>query len=74
MGWEAGVPSSKRIVEDMLRIPNYSILKQFKARGVLCLDAALAEVDMMKESIVGVTWVVNNVGKITKTDLFIQML
>eukprot|EP00957_Ditylum_brightwellii_P173022 13172570-Ditylum_brightwellii.AAC.1 len=33
LGWEAGVPSSKRIVEDMMRIPQYSIIKHFNARG-----------------------------------------
>eukprot|EP00957_Ditylum_brightwellii_P118180 9013913-Ditylum_brightwellii.AAC.1 len=33
MGWDAGTPSSKRIVEDMMRIPKYSILKRYNARG-----------------------------------------
>eukprot|EP00957_Ditylum_brightwellii_P107125 8173379-Ditylum_brightwellii.AAC.2 len=33
MGWEAGVPSSKCIVEDMKIIHEYSILKRFQARG-----------------------------------------
>eukprot|EP00957_Ditylum_brightwellii_P075802 5761048-Ditylum_brightwellii.AAC.1 len=35
MGWEAGMPSSKRILEDMAWIPNYSILKRIQARGVV---------------------------------------
>eukprot|EP00957_Ditylum_brightwellii_P016540 1243649-Ditylum_brightwellii.AAC.1 len=35
MGWEAGVPSLKRILEDMDCIPNYSTLKQIEARGVV---------------------------------------
>eukprot|EP00957_Ditylum_brightwellii_P187375 14270593-Ditylum_brightwellii.AAC.1 len=35
MGWEAGVPSSKWILEDMDHIPNYLILKQIEARGVV---------------------------------------
>eukprot|EP00957_Ditylum_brightwellii_P208648 15358358-Ditylum_brightwellii.AAC.1 len=26
MGWKAGVPSSKQIIEDMMRIPEYSVL------------------------------------------------
>eukprot|EP00957_Ditylum_brightwellii_P004696 356855-Ditylum_brightwellii.AAC.1 len=26
MGWETGVPSSKQIIEDMMRIPEYSVL------------------------------------------------
>eukprot|EP00957_Ditylum_brightwellii_P193607 14743571-Ditylum_brightwellii.AAC.1 len=33
MGWQAGVPSSKRIIEDMTRIREYSIMKRFQARG-----------------------------------------
>eukprot|EP00957_Ditylum_brightwellii_P010886 824986-Ditylum_brightwellii.AAC.1 len=33
LSWEAGVPSSKRIVKDMMRIPQYSIIKHFNARG-----------------------------------------
>eukprot|EP00957_Ditylum_brightwellii_P033714 2555747-Ditylum_brightwellii.AAC.1 len=33
LGWEAGVPSSKRIVKDMMRIPQYSIIKHLNARG-----------------------------------------
>ena len=33
MKWEAGVPSSTRIMEDMMRIPKYSIIKRFNARG-----------------------------------------
>eukprot|EP00957_Ditylum_brightwellii_P010617 804043-Ditylum_brightwellii.AAC.1 len=35
MGWEAGVPSSTRIVEDIVRITEYSILKRFYVRGVV---------------------------------------
>eukprot|EP00957_Ditylum_brightwellii_P093359 7109080-Ditylum_brightwellii.AAC.1 len=35
MGWEAGVPSSKRILQDMTRIPNYSILNRLEARGAV---------------------------------------
>eukprot|EP00957_Ditylum_brightwellii_P096989 7385871-Ditylum_brightwellii.AAC.1 len=31
LGWKAGVPSSTRILEDMVRITEYSILKQFYA-------------------------------------------
>eukprot|EP00957_Ditylum_brightwellii_P061115 4637473-Ditylum_brightwellii.AAC.1 len=27
LGWEAGVPSSRRIVKGMMRIPEYSILE-----------------------------------------------
>eukprot|EP00957_Ditylum_brightwellii_P088078 6709480-Ditylum_brightwellii.AAC.3 len=34
-GWDAGVLSSRRILEDMTRIVDYSILKQFSVRGVL---------------------------------------
>eukprot|EP00957_Ditylum_brightwellii_P137115 10454894-Ditylum_brightwellii.AAC.1 len=35
MGWEARVPSSKQILEDIEQIQNYSILKQIEARGVV---------------------------------------
>eukprot|EP00957_Ditylum_brightwellii_P135920 10367183-Ditylum_brightwellii.AAC.1 len=35
MGWEAGVPSLRRILEDMAHIPNYSILKRLQARGAV---------------------------------------
>ena len=35
LGWEAGVPSSRRIIEDMMRIPMYSIMKRYKAQGVV---------------------------------------
>eukprot|EP00957_Ditylum_brightwellii_P013333 1006932-Ditylum_brightwellii.AAC.1 len=35
MDWEAGVPSSKCILENLAQIPNYSILKQIKARRVV---------------------------------------
>eukprot|EP00957_Ditylum_brightwellii_P166701 12690109-Ditylum_brightwellii.AAC.1 len=35
MGWEAGVPSSKKILQDMTQIPNYSILKRLQDRGAL---------------------------------------
>eukprot|EP00957_Ditylum_brightwellii_P022132 1669731-Ditylum_brightwellii.AAC.1 len=41
---------------------------------VLCLDVALAEVGVMKESIVLISGVVNSVDKTTKPDLFIQMM
>ena len=33
MGWQAGVPSSKHIIEDMTRIYEYSIMKRFQARN-----------------------------------------
>eukprot|EP00957_Ditylum_brightwellii_P001749 134484-Ditylum_brightwellii.AAC.1 len=35
MGWEACVPSSKKILEDMAQIPNYSILMRIQARGAV---------------------------------------
>ena len=35
MGVEAGVPSSRRILEDMDRIVSYSIKKRFEVRGVV---------------------------------------
>ena len=35
LGWEAGVPSSKRIVEDMAQIMEYSIPKRYSMRGVI---------------------------------------
>ena len=34
-GWEPGIPSSKRIVEDMNQIFDYTALKIFSARGVV---------------------------------------
>ena len=34
-GKDAGVPSSRRIVEDMHRISNYSVLKRYSVRGVV---------------------------------------
>eukprot|EP00957_Ditylum_brightwellii_P179922 13705897-Ditylum_brightwellii.AAC.1 len=33
LGWETGVPSSKRIIEDMMRIPIYLILRRYRAIG-----------------------------------------
>eukprot|EP00957_Ditylum_brightwellii_P157847 12015097-Ditylum_brightwellii.AAC.1 len=33
LGWEAGVPSSKKIVKDTMRVPQYSIVMCFDARG-----------------------------------------
>eukprot|EP00957_Ditylum_brightwellii_P138349 10545473-Ditylum_brightwellii.AAC.1 len=30
MGWQSGVPSSERIIEDMSRIHEYSIIKRFQ--------------------------------------------
>eukprot|EP00957_Ditylum_brightwellii_P049820 3777044-Ditylum_brightwellii.AAC.1 len=33
--WEAGVPNSKQTLQDMTRIVNYSILKQYLVRGVV---------------------------------------
>eukprot|EP00957_Ditylum_brightwellii_P188544 14353930-Ditylum_brightwellii.AAC.1 len=35
MGWEAGVPSLKQILEDIDCTPNYLILKQIEARGAV---------------------------------------
>eukprot|EP00957_Ditylum_brightwellii_P015120 1140045-Ditylum_brightwellii.AAC.1 len=35
MGWEAGVPLLRRILQDMTCIPNYSILKGLQARGAV---------------------------------------
>eukprot|EP00957_Ditylum_brightwellii_P041804 3165282-Ditylum_brightwellii.AAC.1 len=35
MGWRAGVPSSKHIIEDVTRIHEYSIITRFQARGCL---------------------------------------
>ena len=34
-GWEAGVPCSRRILQDMTRIPTYSILKRLEVRGAV---------------------------------------
>eukprot|EP00957_Ditylum_brightwellii_P158991 12101226-Ditylum_brightwellii.AAC.1 len=35
LGWEAGVPSSKRIVEDMAQIAEYSIPNRYSVRRVV---------------------------------------
>eukprot|EP00957_Ditylum_brightwellii_P158715 12079969-Ditylum_brightwellii.AAC.1 len=34
-GKDAGVPTSQRIVEDMTRISNYSVLKRYSVHGVV---------------------------------------
>eukprot|EP00957_Ditylum_brightwellii_P174514 13287591-Ditylum_brightwellii.AAC.1 len=34
-GKDAGVPSLRKIVEDMNRISNYSVLKRYSVRGVV---------------------------------------
>eukprot|EP00957_Ditylum_brightwellii_P113404 8646648-Ditylum_brightwellii.AAC.1 len=49
MSWDAGVPSSKRIVIDMMRIPKYSVLKRYKARGCVVPGCGTHKDDMMKD-------------------------
>eukprot|EP00957_Ditylum_brightwellii_P178893 13626471-Ditylum_brightwellii.AAC.1 len=38
LGWEAGVPSSTQVVDDMVWITEYSILKWFYVCGVVVHD------------------------------------
>eukprot|EP00957_Ditylum_brightwellii_P053435 4049477-Ditylum_brightwellii.AAC.1 len=38
MGWQAGVPSSKRIIKDMTRIHEYSIMNRFHVRGCVVAE------------------------------------
>eukprot|EP00957_Ditylum_brightwellii_P169734 12919722-Ditylum_brightwellii.AAC.1 len=73
MGWQAGVPPSKRMIKDMTRVHEYSIMKRFQAR--CCVVAGCGTHRSRCDDGIKTMgrWVSKGKGKLARTNLFIMM-